>query len=191
MRGGSAKAYVLKPGEKVLIPQEEIGPNAQRPVTYIEDKRGCFIVASHKAKVGMGYPRIRVEGKQYTMHRFVYIHFHGPIPDDLVVCHSCDNPECCNPAHLWLGTSKDNAQDMIAKGRGHKFSQESLELLRERTRGNTLAKGERNSHAKLTTEQVRMIREERPYKTLKQLAAEYGVHNSTIQKIVYGEHWNA
>lgn len=66
MRGGSAKAYVLKPGEKVLILQEEIGPNAQRPVTYIEDKRGCFIVASHKAKVGMGYPRISVEGEHWN-----------------------------------------------------------------------------------------------------------------------------
>ena len=50
-------------------------------------------------------------------HRWAWEIFRGPVPDGLLVCHTCDNPPCCNPDHLFLGTPKDNAQDAVKKGR--------------------------------------------------------------------------
>lgn len=55
--------------------------------------------------------------REQLVHRLMWIETYGPIPDDLLVCHHCDNPPCCNPTHLFLGTKKDNAQDALKKGR--------------------------------------------------------------------------
>jgi predicted HTH domain antitoxin len=53
-------------------------------------------------------------------HKVAWILTNGPIPNGLMVCHKCDNPPCCNPNHLFLGTQTENMQDALAKGRhGH------------------------------------------------------------------------
>lgn len=64
-----------------------------------------------------GYGRIKVAGKYLRVHRVAYELFVGPIPAGLIVMHTCDNPPCCNPAHLKPGTNAENSADMVAKGR--------------------------------------------------------------------------
>ena len=64
-----------------------------------------------------GYGMIRVGGRTVTAHRAIWEISRGPIPAGMLVCHMCDNPACCNPEHLFLGTAKDNALDMMRKGR--------------------------------------------------------------------------
>lgn len=90
-----------------------------------------------------------------------------------VVMHSCDNPPCCNPAHLSVGTIEDNTLDMVNKSRH---------------RG---AKGERNYNSKLTKEQVAEIRlkySDRKTSTEK-IAKLYGVSQPMISYILIGKNW--
>ena len=69
------------------------------------------------ARTSDGYGSFHVDLKIINAHRFAYILFVGPIPKDLFVLHKCDNPPCCNPKHLFLGTNKDNILDAAKKGR--------------------------------------------------------------------------
>lgn len=71
-----------------------------------------------KNTVKDGYGQVRLGAKMVRAHRLAWTMFNGPIPDGLNVLHACDNPACCNPAHLWLGTQRDNVQDMLRKKRG-------------------------------------------------------------------------
>lgn len=63
------------------------------------------------------YGRHTSGGKKRLAHRVAYERANGPIPQGLEICHTCDNPLCCNPDHLFLGTHRDNMQDAIRKGR--------------------------------------------------------------------------
>lgn len=78
------------------------------------DKCWIFLGAKDKA----GYGRININKINRTAHRVSYELVFGKIKGNkMVVCHKCDNPPCVNPDHLFLGTYKDNTQDMIIKGR--------------------------------------------------------------------------
>jgi hypothetical protein len=64
-----------------------------------------------------GHGIMTVDGKRVMAHRAAYEVWVGPILDGMKVCHHCDNPICCNPTHLFLGTQRDNMRDAAAKGR--------------------------------------------------------------------------
>lgn len=66
-----------------------------------------------------GYGIILWDGKNRKAHRIAYGLMVGPVPKNLLVCHHCDNPQCCNPEHLFLGTNKENQDDCTNKGRRH------------------------------------------------------------------------
>ena len=65
----------------------------------------------------LGYGRISVANKTIATHRLAWELANGPIPEGICVCHTCDNPPCCDPAHLFLGTHADNVADKMDKGR--------------------------------------------------------------------------
>jgi hypothetical protein len=78
----------------------------------------CWEWLAYKDKYSYG--QININKKPKFAHRYAYECFKNneqPIPSNLYVCHHCDNPSCVNPNHLFLGTAKDNTQDMLKKGR--------------------------------------------------------------------------
>lgn len=70
-----------------------------------------------------GYGHFYDGERKVVAHRWAYEHLVGSIPNGMFVLHRCDNPPCVNPAHLWLGTLFDNAQDRVTKGRDAHASQ--------------------------------------------------------------------
>jgi hypothetical protein len=119
----------------------------------------------------LGYGVVGVKGKASLAHRVVYEGVHGTIPEGMLVCHRCDNPKCCNPEHLWLGTNEENIADMKAKGRA---------------RGPV---GEKNKNAKLTEVQVLEIRANTT-ESQEAIAQRYGVSQVLVSKIKRGGAWS-
>ncbi len=131
---------------------------------------GCWEWQGSRNPKGYGTIGRGARGEGITfVHRALWEIVFGPIPKGLHVLHTCDNPPCANPAHLFLGTQATNMADMVAKGR------------------ESHVRGEDNGRAKLTLEQARAIRTDpRPQR---EIAKEYGVHQMTISKVKRGKTW--
>jgi HNH endonuclease len=163
---------------QALTPSEKRWLSRRTPVTervwlWIT-RRGpddCWEWAA--ARSPRGYGKLAVDRKHWRAHRLVWTLTHGEIPSGMVVCHRCDNPPCCNPSHLFLGTDADNLKDARDKGR----------LIVSRP-------GETNGWAKLNADQVRELRRLRASGwTLARLAAKYQIAFQTVSNIARRDVW--
>lgn len=86
-------------------------------VSKRKTKKGCILWKGATIKHGYGGKFYWIDGEYYLAHRLAYIIEYGKFNKKLFVCHKCDNPQCVNPKHLFLGTAKDNMQDRVNKKR--------------------------------------------------------------------------
>lgn len=116
-----------------------------------------------------GYGRLTVPSHKGALaHRYAWFLTHGYWPE-LCVLHKCDNPPCCNPKHLFLGTKQDNAPDSIKKGRWN------------------APKGEAHHRAKLSEKDVLQIRKDNRFQRI--LVVEYGISHTSINNIRQRKTW--
>lgn len=128
------------------------------------------------AKKPTGYGNVRINKKYMLTHRVAFELAHGAIPSPYIVCHICDNPSCCNPAHLMLGTIKSNAADMLIKNRQKKHS--------------ISTRGSKNINSKLTEADIPMIRLLHDKgESQKSIAEIFGVTPPAIRSVLNGKTW--
>lgn len=131
-----------------------------------DHRGGCWVWTG--TRIG-GYGRLTVAGRTMLAHRYFFTITIGPIPTGMKVLHSCDNPPCVNPSHLWLGTQAENIRDMVVKGR------------------RTWEKGEKAPTAKLTNAQARAIRNRwKEGESKEHLASVFSVCLNTIRSLCAG-----
>lgn len=144
---------------------------SQDPQGYIEDRSipvpfsGCWLWTGALSIKGYGIGS--VNGNAQRAHRLAHVAFIGDIPLGLVVCHRCDVRSCVNPAHLFLGTQRQNLADMVAKGRS--------------------PRGAAAGGAKLTEASVLAIRQDT--RAYSEVAEQYGIHPKSVGNIKRGFTW--
>ncbi len=133
------------------------------------------------------YGRFHVGGIDYAAHRVAWIITNGPIPTGLFICHHCDNKACVRPDHLFLGTASENSIDASLKGRNVMQSRPECSSLNGPNKYRP--KGEEHGASKLTVAAVQFIRSSYPQQSARYLADRFGVHPSSIIRVVSGKLW--
>lgn len=123
-----------------------------------------------------GHGRMKIAGTLVSPHRYIYEMFVGSLADSDKVLHTCDNPSCVNPLHLYKGNNSDNMKDCAARGR--------LGVQRDPS----FTQGENRPTAKLNDDAVREIRKA-PQSEIRNLAKRFGVHRAVIYKVMKRQRW--
>ena len=124
----------------------------------------CWVWTAHTNRYGI----FALHGRATRAHRVAFELANGAIPDGLSVLHACDNPRCCNPSHLFLGTQLENVADREAKGRSARGERVSM-------------RGARNGTAKLRDADVVAIRLAAGSQAA--IAARFGITQTTVSRI--------
>ena len=138
----------------------------------IRNAGGCWSWTGPKS--WNGYGRLYWNNKMRRAHRLMWEAVNGDIPNGMWVLHHCDNPQCTNPDHLFLGTPKDNAVDRNNKGR------------------HSDRRGEKHHMRKLSAKDVCKIRKMYALRedTQKNIGRQFGVGQQQVSLIVNGIRWN-
>ena len=137
----------------------------------------CIEWAGNRHDRGYGRFWSRGRNRYIRAHRWVWEHAHGPIPDGMVVMHSCDNPSCVNADHLSVGTHADNMADMKAKGRA-------------RSGGKGPPKGTKPPNTRLNhTDVVHIKTRLRDGESAASIARDYGMTRQGVGRIKRGQAW--
>ena len=155
--------------------------------TKISDLLACW--EWQRGKYGAkGYGCFYFDGKTRQAHRVAWTIVYGDIPTGMWVLHKCDNPACCNPNHLYLGTAKDNMRDSVERGRRPTRYNQPIEgsyRARKRNKGQ-----EYHFKSKLSEADVIRIRELLSEgRTGMSLAKQYGVCRQNIHNIKHRRTW--
>lgn len=147
-----------------------VRPLAERVASRTDRSGGVDACWPWLAGASNGRGKINVDGKKINASRAAWIVANGrPIPGGMFVCHRCDNPICVNPAHLFLGTHKDNMADMRRKGRGL---------------------GARRRNAKLSLSRVAKLRQlSAAGWSQRRIARRFGVTQSIVWRVLSGRGW--
>jgi hypothetical protein len=149
-----------------------------------EPNTGCWLWLGQSTT---GYGALKWCGKMLRSHRLSWELHRGPIPAGLFVCHHCDNPPCCNPAHLFLGTAADNNRDRDTKGRVSRLAGDTNPSRRHPER---LSRGTSRYNALLTEAAVVDIRARRARgEKLADIAQVYGIGLSHVVRIAKRRLW--
>lgn len=134
----------------------------------------CWLWTGSKYRGQYGHFRRKLNNswKMYKAHRYSYEFYKGEIPSNYLVCHSCDNPSCVNPNHLWIGTSKDNFKDMQNKGRWkNPRSNKSIWLSQD------------------VANQIRLCKKENPTYTYREIGILFNTSSSQVHRIIKNMIW--
>jgi hypothetical protein len=140
---------------------------------------GCWEL--HKVKNSSGYARVRKNGSYVYAHRESWEIANGRDAGNLCVCHKCDNPLCINPDHLFLGTLRENFEDMRKKGRNRCGDVKGID--------HPLAKLDETKVMEILSKWKPGLPRKKSPNSAKSLAKEYGVAHSLVHRIVTGQSW--
>lgn len=148
---------------------------------------GCWEWRGARKLTGHPYGIAFIGGKCRTMHRVAIVASGSVLGASDCVLHRCDNPPCCNPDHLFVGSQNDNIRDCAQKGR-YAFGSGDA----RRAKPSDMPRGERHCRANFTNQQIVNIRDRVAAKggIQSEIAREFGVHPATISKIVNRKLWS-